>query len=247
MTLTADGKRMIEIDEAGNIVVRDSATGIVEHELAGPISPLVAGVFSRNQGTVDSEGNYAAIAVMLPSRANTYMINIKNGAAFPVPGGPVAGVAYAGEELLVQRRSGTLEVRNADGRRLIRSFAGDANATAGPVAGGSGLAVEVNADGSAPVFDLASGQQIGSLTLPHGPREVSTSIAFSPDGNELISATEGYGTPSAPGEVTKWNFSPSVWSEVACMSAGHPLTSEEWQQYLGTASPGMPSDMACGS
>ena len=31
------------------------------------------------------------------------------------------------------------------------------------------------------------------------------------------------------------------------MSAGHPLTSEEWQQYVGTGGPGMPSDMACGS
>ena len=119
MTLTADGKRKIEIDEAGNIVVRDSATGIVEHELAGPISPLVAGVFSRDQGTVDSEGSYAAIVVMLPSRANTYMINIKNGAVFPVPGGPVAGGLMPGKNCWSSDTARTLEVRTAgqrDGR-----------------------------------------------------------------------------------------------------------------------------------
>jgi WD40 repeat protein len=136
-------------------------------------------------------------------------------------------------------------VRSADGQQLIRSFAGDLNATAGPAANGTGLAVEVNSNGTALVFDIASGQEIGSITLPAGPRNVSTSVAFTPDGRNLISATEGAGGSSGTGYVTDWNFSPSRWSTIACTSAGHTLTSAEWQEYVGTGGPGMPSQLAC--
>jgi WD40 repeat protein len=153
-------------------------------------------------------------------------------------------VAYDGELLLIQRSSGTFEVRSADGLHLIRSFAGDMNATAGPAVNGAGLAVEVDSNGTAPVFDITSGQEIGSISLPPGPRNVSTSVAFTPDGKNLISATENVGSAST-GYVTEWSFSPSLWSTVACTSAGHTLTSAEWQQYIGTGGPGMPSQMAC--
>ena len=173
------------------------------------------------------------------------VVNIGTGAITRVPGGAASGVAYDGELLLVQRSDGTFEVRSADGLHLIRSFAGDMNATAGPVVNGTGLAVEVNSDGAAPVFDVASGQEIGSITLPAGPRNVSTSVAFTPDGKNLISATEGLGSSAAIGNVTEWSFSASLWSTVACTSAGRTLTSAEWQQYIGTSGPGMPSQMAC--
>ena len=119
------------------------------------------------------------------------------------------------------------------------------DATAGPAVNSAGLAVEVNSDGTAPVFDITSGQEIGSITLPAGPRNVSTSVAFTPDGKNLISATEGTGGSSDPGYVTEWSFSPSLWSTVACTSAGHTLTSAEWQEYVGTGGPGMPSQLAC--
>ena len=178
------------------------------------------------------------------------IVNIGTGAITRVPGGAASGVAYDGEQLLIQRSSGTFEVRSADGRQLIRSFAGDMNATAGPVVNGAGLAVEVNSNGTAFVFDIASGQEIGSITLPAGPRNVSTSVAFTPDGKNLVSATESMGgsaDTAGIGYVTEWSFSPSLWSAVACASAGHTLTSAEWQQYVGSDGPGMPGKLACQS
>lgn len=78
-------------------------------------------------------------------------------------------MAYAGELLLVQRTDGTFEVRSVDGQHLIRSFAGDVNATVGPAVNSAGLAVEANSDDTSQVFDVASGQEIGSITLPAGP------------------------------------------------------------------------------
>ena len=94
-------------------------------------------------------------------------------------------------------------------------------------------------------FDITSGQEIGSITLPAGLRNVSTSVAFTPNGKDLISATEGTGGSSGPGYVTEWSFSSRLWSTVACTSAGHTLTSAEWQEYVGTGGPGMPSQLAC--
>ena len=124
------------------------------------------------------------------------------------------------------------------------------NATAGPAVNGAGLAVEVNSNGTAFVFDITSGQKIGSITLPAGPRAVSTSVAFTPDGKNLVSATESMdlsADTAGIGHVTEWSFSPRLWSAVACASAGHTLTSAEWQQYVGSDGPGMPSKLACQS
>ncbi len=245
MTLTADGKRLVEIDGAGNVVVRDALTGAVERTVTGPISPLYADVESPYQAAVDPQGRYAAIIVAIKDK--TFVTDIQTGAKFSVPGGAAYGVAYDGEQLLIQRDDGTLEVRSADGRQLIRSFAGDPDVGAGPVVSGAGLAVEANPDGTAQVFDVASGQEIGSITLPVGPRPASTTVAFTPSGN-LVSATEGvYGSPSDVGQLTEWDFSASLWTQVACASAGRSLSDSDWREYVGPSGPAMPGNVACSS
>jgi WD40 repeat protein len=247
MTLAGDGTQAAEVDTNGNVVLRNFETGSVEHTVPGPMGRTSADAYYPNETAADQQARYAAVIVEVPWRIPAYVINIRSGAVTALPGGPASGVAYYGELLLVQRPGGTLEVRSADGRRLIRSFAGDANAVDGPVVGSSGLAVEVNPDGTAPVFDVASGQEIGSITLPPGWRPAATTIGFNPRGQDLVSATEGLGTSSDVGQVTEWSFSSRRWSDVACASAGHRLTSKDWYAYVGTGGPGMPSDMACGS
>jgi WD40 repeat protein len=239
----AGGKEIVELDTVGNIIIRNSATGAVEHQVAGPVGPGAANPNSQYLAAVDPEAKYAAVIVPISDKVD--VVNIGTGAITRLPGGVAIGLAYDGEQLLIQRSSGTFEVRSADGRQLIRSFAGDMDTTAGPAISRAGLAVEVNSNGTAVVFDILSGQEIGSITLPAGPRNVSTSVAFTSDGRTLISATEGAGGSSGTGYVTDWSFSPSHWSTVACTSAGHTLTSAEWQQYVGTSGPGMPSQLAC--
>ena len=245
----ADGKEIVELDTAGNIIIRNSQTGAVGHQVAGPVKPDAAALNSLYLTAADPEARYEAVIVpVFPNgeySTRVDVVNISTGAITRVPGGAASGVAYDGELLLIQRTDGTFEVRSADGQQLIRSFAGDMNATAGPAVNGAGLAVEVNSDGTALVFDVTSGQEIGSITLPAGPRNVSTSVAFTPDGKNLISATEGIGGSAGMGNVTEWSFSPRLWSTVACASAGHTLTSADWQEYIGAGGLGMPSQMAC--
>jgi WD40 repeat protein len=247
---TADGKEMVELDVAGNIIVRNSRTGAVERQVAGPVKPEDGDLNAQDLGAVDPQAEYAAVVVPITTgidfSSKVDVVDIRTGAITQVRGGAALGVAYDGEQLVIQRTDGTFEVRSADGRRLIRSFAGDMNTSAGPAVSRSGLIVDVNSDGTAPVFDISSGQEIGSLQLPAGPRNNSTSIAFTPDGKDVVTATEGDGTSADPGTVTEWSFSPSNWSTIACTSAGHALTMAEWQQYVGTG-PAMPSQLACRS
>ena len=242
----ANGREIVELDMAGNIIIRNSQTGAVEHQVVGPVKPDAPDRSSQYLAAADPEAKYAAVIVPIGEHGSRVdVVNISTGAINGIPGGAASGVAYGGETLLIQRADGTFEVRSADGQQLIRSFAGDLNAAAGPAVNSAGVAVEVNSDGTAPVFDIGSGQEIGSITLPASPRYASTSIAFTPDGKHLISATEATGGSADGGHITEWNFSPSFWSKVACTSAGRALTREEWQEYIGAGGPGMPSHMAC--
>ncbi len=244
--LVAGGREILEVDSAGNVVMRDAKTGAVEHEVAGPINPHSASNSGPYAVAADPEARYAAVIVQARN-AEVDVVNIKTGVITTVPGDSATGVAYDGELLLVQRPDGTLEVRSADGRRLIHTFTGVANPAAGPVVGDNGLAVELNTAGTAEVFDVASGLQVGSFTVPAGQLTAFTSIAFTPDGNDLITATEGDDNTNGMGEVIEWNFSSSLWSKIACASAGHSLSAAEWQEYVGTSGSAMPANVACGS
>jgi WD40 repeat protein len=241
--LSADGRQIVEIDAAGNIVLRNSATGAVERTMAVPAS-LDSGsnAYPYHEAT-DPEANYAA-TIDAPPGGQVRVINLKTGAMATALGGAATGVAYAGEFLLVHRLDGKLEVLTADGQHLIHSFAGVVNPMAGPVVSSAGLAVEVNSGGTAMVFDVASGQEIGSIALPGGRQVEYTGMAFSPNGDHLVTATADF--PGA-GQVMEWAFSPDLWSKMACASAGHRLTTEEWQEFVGPSGPEMPRQGACGT
>lgn len=59
--------------------------------------------------------------------------------------------------------------------------------------------MEVKSGGSASVFDVASGQAIGSITLPATGAIAHTGVGFSSDGKYLVTATAGTGSPADPG------------------------------------------------
>jgi WD40 repeat protein len=234
--LTPSGRQILEIDSAGNIILRDSATGAAERVTHG--SP---GYFAM----IDQEGDYEVSISEAPA-GQVRITDLKTGSTMPLPGGPASEVAYDGELLLIARSAGTIEVRSADGRNLIRSFVGIVNPETGPVAASASMVVELSLDGDIVVFDLSSGQEIGSIALPASPQISYTGIAFSPDGNTLVTATPSYGGSEGPGEVTEWDFSPTTWSQIACATAGHRVTEGEWQEYVGSGEPSMPAQVACG-
>ena len=124
---------------------------------------------------------------------------------------------------------------------LIRVIAGMAGVIAGPVVDQDGLAAETGSDGSAVVIDLNSGVTLGTIYPPTGPKIRSTGIAMPTASTSLVTVTES-GPMDQTGELTNWQLSVSAWLKAACASAGHTLTSAEWQEYVG-GSP--PEQLAC--
>lgn len=245
-TLTADGREVIEIDTAGNAILRNSTTGAVEDTVRSPKSSIKGGGSdSFFGGAADPAARFVAV-ILQGRRTRIYVTDIRTGKVRAVISEAAASVAYAGELLLVQRADGTFEVRSADGSQLIRTFSGFPNPITPPVAADTGLAVELTINGAATVFDITSGQELGSIAPPAVATIAYTGIAFSPDGRYLVTATAGYGDSSGPGEIAEWAFSPDLWSGIACATAGHTLTAGEWQEYVGPGGPALPTHLACG-
>ena len=88
----------------------------------------------------------------------------------------------------------------------------------------SSFFVTTNFDGTTRLWDLTSGQQVGSSFTPLESRWMGASI--SPDGRSLaILAADG----------TAWIFplSEGTWANQACRVASRNLTRTEWSQFIG--------------
>jgi WD40 repeat protein len=159
-----------------------------------------------------------------------------------LPGPPASVVTYAAGRLLVQQADGTLDEWDPAGTRLIRSISGDAS-YAQAITGipRSDLVARLTYQGTIELTDLDSGQLLGTLTAPQPdhsggePPWDATTIAATPDGKELITAT-------SCGSIVRWQLDPAAWIRTACALAGHDLTADEWRQYVGTSPP---KDLAC--
>ena len=242
ITWADGGKEIVEVDTVGNVIIRNPATGAVERQVAGPVSPSSATTITWYEATADQQAEYAAVVV--PNTNHVDVVDIATGAiSRRLPGGAAVGVAYDGEQLLIQRLSGTFEVRSANGRQLIRWLAGDADATAcrsswrRPRRRGQSRRHRPGLRHRLRPANRAAGGPAG--------RRLDHRIAFA--GNRQHPSPRSK-TPTLirPGlRRSSWDCSPSYWTAVACTTAGHPLTSAEWQEYVGTAGPGIPNQLAC--
>jgi WD40 repeat protein len=83
-----------------------------------------------------------------------------------------------------------------------------------------------SADGTVRLWSVAYRRQIGP---PLAIGNTATGLAFNRAGTLLA-------TGSADGPVWLWNMSVASWIERACRIANRNLTTQEWQNYLGSAS-----------
>jgi WD40 repeat protein len=230
-------RQVVEVDSTGAIVVRNAVTGKVAEFIKGPPSLVDDGEAFQNFAAVDSAGQVAAVV----TSRGIIVTSIGTRRSRTLPGNSADTVAFYGEQLLVQQSDGLLQIWNASATHLIRVIAGLAGVVAGPVVDQAGLAVETGSDGSAAVIDLNSGVTLGTIVPPAGPRIQSVGIAMPAESTSLVTITEGDITYPR-GDLTDWQMSVSAWLKVACASAGHTLTTAEWQEYVG-GSP--PEHLAC--
>lgn len=256
--LTPDGKTALVVHGSGAIEVRAVETGEVLRHLDGPreMAPTASGSTGLPQGwvTADQRADHVAVVDSADDATGTstiavvYVTDVTSGAVHTIDGPEVAGIAYTNDQLLVQRRSGALETWSLDGATLTGTLQGPAATIVGPVTDGSKLVAEINeASGTDTVqlLDYPSGSLLGSVTPPQGSKPTSVGLAFSPDGNHLITATEDDGNDKATmdtGYLVSWLMAPDAWMRTACESAGHDLTAAQWLQYTATQPP---EDLSC--
>ena len=232
-------RRVIEVASTGAILIRNATTGKVTEFIKGPHSLAGYNYTGQNNAAVDAAGRMAAVT----TPHGILVTSITKRQSRTLPGDVNDKIAFYGEQLLVQQPDGPLQVWNADATRLIKVIAGLASTVAGPAVNRDGLVSEVGSDGWAVIIDLDSGVTLGTFQPPAGTYAYSIGIGMSPAGTSLVTVAEG-DLRGGTGELTDWQMSAETWLKVACASAGHALTSAEWQEYVGGS---VPRKLACAS
>ena len=242
-----DGQHAIEITDSGTIKIRTLTTGDVVRQLDGPrsMAPTVSGQAQHGQDSVaiDPSANYTAIfdysaEITGEGESKIYVTTVATGAVHEIAAGDVAGITFTNEHLLVQRKSGALEIWNPDGSSPVNTIRGVSNTSVGPVSDGRDTVVEVASDQTAQVIDYPSGSLLGTLLIPTGGKNTSTGLVFSANGDDLVTVTESRGadgTTGDIGEMVDWKMNPQIWIRLACESVGRDLTPAEWTLYTGSS------------
>ncbi|KJY30753.1 hypothetical protein VR44_19555, partial [Streptomyces katrae] len=241
------GREVAQLDGSGTIRIREPATGRVLRQVAGPrdMSPTVGGTEAAAQGeaALDRLATHAALIKYDPAsnHPEIRVVDAGTGRYRVIDGKDFRGVAYEDDRLLVQREGGDLEVWSPDGARRLGTLKGTPGTTVGPVVGKGLIAAIPANENTVRLLDRPSGDVLGTLPIPAGPKPGSTGLAFAADGTRLVAATEFRQAEDDAGEgagrLISWRLDPDSWISTACTSAGRELTPALWKQYLGSDAP----------
>jgi len=150
-------------------------------------------------------------------------------------------VAFAGDHLIVQGASGTIEEWSEDGgeRQQVIGGVGPGWLTGSP--DGSLAASVLSEDGTIRLIDLDTGGEVAKFETPGHLSHLKTGLAFSSDGERLVAVSEILGENDIAELVTR-NLSDTSLVGTACAAAGQKLTAAEWQEFVGSSPP---SNLRC--
>ncbi|MER5782528.1 hypothetical protein ABT104_12495 [Streptomyces mobaraensis] len=247
--------RVAEADGTGTVRFRDAASGKVLRRVPGPKSmapkpdspaptPVRGGV------ALDARAAHAAVLEdnVLVGRPRVHVLDTASGDIRTIDAPDAAGIAYAGDRLLLQRRGGILEAWTASGSRRLATLEGTPGMGSGPVVGENVVAETASEDGTVHLLDLPSETVLGTLAPPKANKPTSTGMAFTADGTRLITVTEApYAATEAEaaahrdlGSLVEWTLDPRAWARTVCSTSGGGLQPAEWERYMGgTAPPGL--------
>ncbi|WOX12555.1 WD40 repeat domain-containing protein [Streptomyces sp. N50] len=245
--LAPDNRRAVQVNSSGTVEVRDVQTGRILRKINGPtdLAQTDGGPVLLGQSDVSIDAAFAHVAVHDASNNAVYVTDLASGRLRAVPGvGKTTAVAYMKNRLLIRRADDTLDVRSADGTRRITTLQGVTDPAYGPVVNGRDAIVETETDGTGKLAHYPSGYTLGTLPIPTGYKAESVGLQFSPDGSQLVTATEvsANDLASAAGEIVTWRLEPAAWMDIACSSAGRDITADEWTQYMDSSAP---DDLRC--
>ncbi len=258
LALSAAGNRLFAVDAAGTVRIGAVPPGAAAS--AGPAvrGPVVPGSVVRGpRGIRPNSGQYQRQAAVSPSGSRAavidqsnqevYVINLTTRRTWRVPGVKAYELAYSASHLVLQRENGDLDLRDADGTRVIRSVQAGTPWNYGNIAVGPGpaagqiLVAGERADGRGILTDLGSGHLLGVFPIGKASPYQQTTMAFTPGGRSLVTVTEG-NSQTDDGVLTQLSVTPAQWVRVACTTSGHGLTPGNWRRYI---SPSPPARLGC--
>ena len=236
------GKQFVLVGQDGSVEVYDVAAGTYRQVVRAKItsSGPSTSVFPFNVA-VSPDGTAVAIGEWFNSPDGEVIslgiryVDLRTGRSYMVGTGAADGVLFTTDNLLIQRDNGTVEVWNLTGQKWQRSLPGTGSVTAAMAVSPDGtLLARLRDDGTLSLTDLASGDVLGTFSLPFPVRSsvdpwASTDIAFTADGS-LLTATTG-------GQVIRWTVDPPGLVHSICATVGGTLTVAQWEQYAGTSPP----------
>jgi WD40 repeat protein len=258
LALSPDGRRLFAVDAAGTVRI-----GPVPSGAAGP-SGGAAGAAGQGGGAVPggavvqgppgirpNTGLYQRQAAVSPngtraavidqSNQEVYIVNLTTRRIWRIPGVKAYELAYSGPRLVLQRENGAIDLRTADGTRVIRSIQAGTpwnygNIAVSPGSAGQVLLAGERADGRGILADLGSGHLLGVFPIAKASPYQQTTMAFTPGGHSLVTVTEG-NSRSDDGVLTQLSLVPAQWIRVACTTSGHSLTPGDWRRYISATPP----------
>ena len=234
------GEQLATVDASGGMHVYDMRTGAVR-QIVPDFSTyaLQADISPDGTGAVISEVGSNQVLGSAPPRV--LYVDLRTRASHLVGSGLAASVLFTRNRLMVQRRTGALEVWDLSGRRRLQVLPGTGDTTGGLSVSTDGtLVARLRGDGMASVSDLATGDVLSTFSLPL-PATVgadpwdATAMIFAPTGKELLTATSG-------GQMIRWILDGADLARTACATVGRGLTQAEWLKYAHTPPP---SDLPC--
>jgi DNA-binding beta-propeller fold protein YncE len=263
VALSPAGNRLLAVDAAGTVRIGPVPAGAAASAGPGAGGSVATGPAAgesvvrgppgirpnpgqyQRQAAVSASGTRAA--VIDQANQEVYVINLITRRAWRIPGVKAYELAYSGSRLILQRENGDIDLRGADGTRVIRSVQsgtpwnyGNIAAGPGPAAGQILVAGE-RADGRGIITDLGSGHLLGVFPIGKASPYQQTTMAFTPGGRSLVTVTEGNGRTN-DGVLTQLSLAPAQWVRVACTTSGQGLTPGEWRRYI---SPSPPARLGC--
>ena len=258
LALSAAGNRLFAVDAAGTVRIGAVPSGAAASGRPVARGPVVPGSVVRGpRGIRPNFGQYQRQAAVSPSGSRAavidqsnqevYVINLTTRRTWRVPGVKAYELAYSGSHLVLQRENGDIDLRDADGTRVIRSVQAGTPWNYGNIAVGPGpaagqiLVAGERADGRGILTDLGSGHLLGVFPIGKASPYQQTTMAFTPGGRSLVTVTEG-NSQTDDGVLTQLSVTPAQWVRVACTTSGHGLTPGNWRRYI---SPSPPARLGC--
>ena len=226
------------MDNHGRIYLQNAVNGAILKTIPGP-ADLASGNNPVRSAAVHSSPDLVAMI----HNGTVRVVGTDNGRIVSrIPGSDAAWVAFSGSFLLVQREDGSLEIWNDNGTALERTL--PAEQTFGPPVGNQQgtLIARQQTDGSIELDDLSTGAIIDTLPPFSAVIGAKQGVAFSPDGEHLISVTSGIGPAIDSAELIDLDISGTALADAACAAAGSALSPSEWNIFVG---PDPPSHFAC--